>query len=190
MVGNDSLTSFGLDNWSGDYSLKTAFPRLYLLSSSKSALVADMGRWSNEIWIWSLQWRKPLFHFEQEQLSLLSSLLDSKPLFCHKMDKKIRTLNNDGLFSVKSCSKMMDQLLYSGAKPFQSSVWIKLTPPKVQLFLWLLVQDKVTTRDFLFQHKYLILQNHDVLSTIKAWNLQVTSSFVGICHYWATYPKE
>jgi hypothetical protein len=51
------------------------------------------------------------------------------------MDKKIWTLNNDGLFSVKSCSKMMDQLFYGGAKPFQSSVWIKLTPPKVQLFL-------------------------------------------------------
>jgi len=66
------------------------------------------------------------------------------------MDKKIWTLNNDGLFSVKSCSKMMDQLFYGGAKPFQSSVWIKLTPPKVQLFLWLLIQDKVTTRNFLF----------------------------------------
>jgi hypothetical protein len=74
------------------------------------------------------------------------------------MDKKIWTLNNDGLFSVKSFSKMMDQLLYDGAKPFQSYVWIKLTPPKVQLFLWLLVQDKLITRDFLFQHNYLILQ--------------------------------
>ena len=148
VVGNGSLTSFWLDNWIGDYPLKTAFPRLYLLSSSESTLVADMGRWSNGIWLWSLQWRRPLFHFEQEQLSLLSSLLESKPMFCHKMDKKIWTLNSDGLFSVKSCSKMMDQLLYGGAKPFQSSVWIKLTPPKVQLFLWLLVQDKVTTRDF------------------------------------------
>jgi hypothetical protein len=108
MVGNDSLTSFWLDNWIGDYPLKTAFPRLYLLSLSKSTLVADMGRWSNEIWLWSLQWRGPLFHFEQEQLLLLSSLLESKPMFCHKMDKKIWTPNSDGLFSVKSCSKMMD----------------------------------------------------------------------------------
>ena len=44
MVGNGRLTSFWLDNWIGDYPLKTAFPRLYLLSSSKSTLEADMGR--------------------------------------------------------------------------------------------------------------------------------------------------
>jgi hypothetical protein len=48
MVGNDSLTSFWLDNWIGDYPLKIAFPRLYLLFSSKSASVADMGRWTME----------------------------------------------------------------------------------------------------------------------------------------------
>jgi hypothetical protein len=107
MVGNGSLTSFWVDNWIGDYPIKTAFPRLYLLSFSKSALVADMGRWSNGIWLWFLQWLRPLFHFEQEQLSLLSSLLESKPIFCRKMDKKIWTLNNDSLFSVKSCSKML-----------------------------------------------------------------------------------
>jgi hypothetical protein len=51
MVGNDSLTSFWLNNWIGDYPLKTAFLRLYLLSSSKSTLVADMGKWSNGIWL-------------------------------------------------------------------------------------------------------------------------------------------
>jgi len=78
IVGNDSLTSFWPDNCISDYPLKTTFPRLYLLSSSKSTLVADMGRWSNGIWLQSMQWRKPLFRFEQEQLSLLSSLLDSK----------------------------------------------------------------------------------------------------------------
>ena len=188
MVGNGSLTSFWLDNWIGDYPLKTTFPKLYLLSSSKFALVADMGRWSNEIWLWSLQWRRPLFHFEQEQLSLLSSLLESKPMFCHKMDKKIWTLNSDSLFSVKSCSKIMDQLLYGGAKPFQSFVWIKLSPPKVQLFLWLLVQDKVTTRDFLFQHDYITL--HESRCAFCNKSLESSSHLFIHCHFtWNIWMK-
>lgn len=63
IVGNGKLTSFWLNNWIGDFPLKTAFPRLYFLSSSKSSLVADMGRWIN-IQTWSLQWHRSLFQFE------------------------------------------------------------------------------------------------------------------------------
>jgi len=95
--------------------------------------------------------------------------------------KKIWTLNNNGLFSVKSCSKMLDQLLYGGAKPFQSSVWIKLTPSKVQLFLWLVVQDKVTTRDFLFQHDYLTLQESRCAFCNKS--LESSSHLFIHCHF-------
>jgi hypothetical protein len=91
-----------------------------------------------------------LFPYHAQATGVPRNNIHNKPMLCRKMDKKIWTLDNDGLFSVKSCFKMMDQMLYDGAKPFQSSIWIKLTPPKVQLFLWLLVQDKVTTRYFLF----------------------------------------
>jgi hypothetical protein len=76
---------------------------------------------------------------------------------------------------------MMDQLLYDGAKPFQSFIWIKLTPPKAQLFLWLLVQDKLTTRDFLFQHDYLTLQESRWAFCNKS--LESSSHLFVHCHF-------
>jgi hypothetical protein len=83
---------------------------------------------------------------------------------------------------------MMDQLLYGGAKPFQSSVWITLTPSKVQLFLWLLVQDKVTTRDFLFQHDCLTLQKSRCAFCNSS--LETSSHLLIHCHFtWNIWMK-
>jgi len=83
---------------------------------------------------------------------------------------------------------MLDQLLYGGAKPFQSSVWIKLTPLKVQLFLWLVVQDNVTTRDFLFWHDYLTLQESRCAFCNKS--LESSSHLFIHCHFtWNIWMK-
>lgn len=63
-MGNGRLTSFLVDNWIRDILLKTAFLGLFLLSSSKSFVVANMSNWIDGIWTWSLQWRRSLFQFE------------------------------------------------------------------------------------------------------------------------------
>jgi len=59
-----------------------------------------------------------IFYRYKKKRITLSKSMESKPMLCHKMDKKIWTINNDGLFSVKSYSKIIGQLLYGGTKPF------------------------------------------------------------------------
>lgn len=103
---------------------------------------------------------------------------------------KIWMPNTDDLFTVKSCSNMMDWLLYDGAQPFQSLVWRKYAPPKVQLFLWLIVQDKVSIGDL---HDFLTLYDSRCVYVIKAWNLQFISLSITILlvlYEWNSFHDE
>jgi len=58
----------------------------------------------------------------------------------------------------------------------------------VQLFLWLVVQDKVNTRDFLFQHDYLTLQESRCAFCNKS--LESSSHLFIHCHFtWNKWMK-
>ena len=39
-----------------------------------------------------------------------------------------------------------------GLRTFKASIWQKGVPPKVQSFLWLVVQNRLCTKDFLLCH--------------------------------------
>jgi hypothetical protein len=69
-----------------------------------------------------------MFQFELEQLFPLLSLLETKIMHCFRLDRKIWTLNTNGLYTVQSSSYLLDQLLYGGVQPFQSSIWLKDAP--------------------------------------------------------------
>ena len=73
-VGDGGNISFWEDSWLNCGALKGMFPRLYSLSTAKAAKVAEIGNWSNGVWIWHLCWRRSLFDWEkllEEQLSQL-----------------------------------------------------------------------------------------------------------------------
>jgi hypothetical protein len=58
----------------------------------------------------------------------------------------------------------------------------------VQLFLWLLIQDKITTRDFLFQHDYLTFQESRCAFCNKS--LESSSHLFIHCHFiWNIWMK-
>lgn len=53
-VGNGHDTLFWLDQWVGDSSLSSRFPRLLLIASNPQAKISSCGHWEHSSWIWNL----------------------------------------------------------------------------------------------------------------------------------------
>jgi hypothetical protein len=91
------------------------------------------------------------------------SVIPSQIYFVHQMifffyeliGKIIWPCNSDGSFSVKSCCTLIDSTSCTNDRVFEANVWIKGAPLKVQVFLWLAVQDKVSTKAFLHHRNVL-----------------------------------
>jgi hypothetical protein len=149
VVGNGYLTRFWSDAWINSSPLKVIYPRLYILSTKPNATIADMGNWEQGEWKWELAWRRQLFLFETEQVVSLLSSLESFRLKATTTDKKVWSFSTDGGYTVKTCSLLIDRIVNPGLRTFKASIWQKGVPPKVQSFLWLAVQNRLCTKDFL-----------------------------------------
>jgi hypothetical protein len=135
-VGDGGSTSLWCDSWLGNFSLRDRFPRLYSISNMKEVKVADAGYWENNIWSWSLRWRRSLFVWEKELRSELMGVLQGAEL-SSAGDKWIWTEDSGGVFSVKTCYELLtrcDSLLtpFSEDQKFVfRGVWKSVAPLKV-----------------------------------------------------------
>jgi hypothetical protein len=50
---------------------------------------------------------------------------------------------------VKSGSNIIDLIEFSGSFTFTPLLWKGIAPPKIEMFLWLVLQERVCTRSFL-----------------------------------------
>ncbi|GKC43906.1 hypothetical protein Tco_1061628, partial [Tanacetum coccineum] len=106
-VGNGEDTSFWEDVWMGDSTLKSYFPRLYVLETCKNIYVADKIRL---ISIDSLFHRMPRGGIESAQYGELGNDVAHIQLV-HLKDRWVWTLSCNGEFSVKlvsSCFVIFD----------------------------------------------------------------------------------
>jgi hypothetical protein len=154
-IGDGSSILFWSDVWIGSNALRSIFPRLYQNSTFRNGLVNEMGQWVNDQWRWNLVWRRNLLSYEEQQYHHLLSMLAPTKIQQGRDDKLIWPCNSDGSFSVKSCCTLIDNTSSANDRVFEANVWIKGAPLKVQVFLWLTVQDKVSTRAFLHQRTVL-----------------------------------
>jgi len=60
-VGNGKDISFWEDSWLSCGAMKGVFPRLFSICSAKDAKVAELGYWSNGVWVWQFVWRRSFF---------------------------------------------------------------------------------------------------------------------------------
>ena len=112
-------------------------------------------------------------HFLSWSFSIISSYYS----YCRRYRKRINSLiiwpcNSDGSFSVKSCCTLIDNTSSATDRVFEANVWIKGAPPKVQVFLWLAVQDKVSTRAFLHQRTVCLPHKLHVFFAAQIWKPQ------------------
>ncbi|KAK8511783.1 hypothetical protein V6N12_000824 [Hibiscus sabdariffa] len=144
-VGDGKHILFWDDVWLGNSSLKDQFPRFYALSCNKSGKVADFGRKIGARWVWHIPLRRGLFDRElpywQEFMSRLNTFQSS--VSGHDW---VRWLgSSDGSFSVKSLKKLVIGPL-PPSNFWDDFVWIGFAPPKVELFVWLVMLERISVK--------------------------------------------
>lgn len=68
-LGRGTRIKFWEDVWCSQNKLKDLFPRLYSISEDKDKVIEQLGSGLDENWVWSFNWRRYLFVWEQEVMS-------------------------------------------------------------------------------------------------------------------------
>lgn len=133
----------------GTACLKDLFPPVFQLSNSKDSVVAEMGSWRGDNWVWQWRWRHPFFVWEEDifrefqdcllQVSPLKNMADS---CCWKPD------SNNGFF-VKSAYGVLLGLRCNVSFDPLFCFACNLLPSKVSIFAWRLLQNKLPTKESL-----------------------------------------
>jgi hypothetical protein len=142
-LGDDRTTSFWSDVWHGDEALADTYPALFTHCNLKDATVSDMvATGIQQTLVHRLSQRA-----STELLSLQHILSDTT--LQPEPDKRI-TLFSKGDFGLDSGA--IYQLLKARGQPNDARakfIWENSAPPRVQLFMWLLVQRRIQSRSVL-----------------------------------------
>ena len=125
--------------------MKVSFPRIYVLAVDKKGVVGDFGSWCGSEWTWKVPLRRRVFDWEQEQWLCFNYVIHSKVLCQRIRDELVWIFDPKGLFSVGSFRKEWDgeDVTEEGLNKF---CWQGLVPPKVELFGWQLIKEKVMVK--------------------------------------------
>ncbi|CAJ2645290.1 unnamed protein product [Trifolium pratense] len=166
IVGNGKNINFWKNKWFGNNSFSELFPTLFSKDACSEAMIADRLNNSTDEITWSWDWRVPLSLQEEQELFSLKELLRGFSLKPDCCDKWRWMSESDGLFTVKSCYKMLLQDDNCDAISAESLVairklWKNDLPSKVGVFGWRLLLEKLPTRVAL-AHRGIILSGGDL----------------------------
>ncbi|KAK2635548.1 hypothetical protein Ddye_030340 [Dipteronia dyeriana] len=108
-----------------DSCLEVVFPRIYALAVNKTGMVSEFGNWIGSVWDWQVATRRPILGWEESVWFIFLSELDKF---------RIRKPNPDSLiWTLTPFSKFL-----SGVVPL-----------KVDLFIWMLANQRVLVGELL-----------------------------------------
>ena len=113
-----------------------------LLLAKKTEIVSEFGAWVDECWQWSVNLRRSLSNWEIFQGNEFFNLINATTLSRERQDKIIWKPDSHGVYSVKSFSGVV-QNCESSSFSFLNSVWADIVPPKVELFCWQVLRERV-----------------------------------------------
>jgi hypothetical protein len=157
-IGSGRTTKFWTDNWVGGQALCERFPRLFTVSNMQDVVISDLGSWVDNQWIWDFQWRRNFFQWEQElNVQLILCIASFQP-----SDVDDVWLWRDNLeegLTVKSCYNQLsgdtslNNLTDTTGSFVFANVWKCAAPSKVCAFSWLLLLDRIQTKDDLWRRR-------------------------------------
>ncbi|XP_056685365.1 uncharacterized protein [Spinacia oleracea] len=98
-------------------------------------------------WKWTLSWMRPLRPRDEQELPMLHELLQVVNLSPGDSDTLIWTPLKKGCFSVKSFSLELTKSDVICPQKSFASLWKGLVPYRVEIFVWLALQQKLNTKD-------------------------------------------
>ena len=143
-TGDGSQISFWHDIWIGDECLKTLFPRLFSLESTRDCKVMDRCYLDNGSYVIKWDWRRPIRDgTERVQLDglnhLLMNFVPSSSQDCWEF-----SLNDSRCYTVSSMRKHIESFTLS--TDAEKIRWNKLTPIKLNILKWRISLDRIPTR--------------------------------------------
>jgi hypothetical protein len=104
-VRNGSKVLFWHDVWCGEVPLKTIFPNLFLIASSKNAWVEKSMQRQNDTILWNILFTRPVHDWEVEGVSRFFDMLYSLKVKSEREDKMCWILAGKKSVEVKSYCK-------------------------------------------------------------------------------------
>jgi hypothetical protein len=140
IVGNGRRVLFQEDTWLGHCSLSIVYWDLYTIVNEQQCTVADAWDGDELMFTFRRTVSPALFHRCLELVDLIRTFQLTE---CE--DKPLWLFHPSGEFSVKSFYGVVND---GGVTPVHTPVVWKLhIPPKIHIFLWLLANNKLLTRD-------------------------------------------
>lgn len=137
-VNSGTNIKFWSHKWLGEVTLQATFPRLFMLSTQKDAMIADLVNPRGQRY-WNLLFKRQLRVWEDELYQNLLQILGAVQIQSSDEDCLQWRWSKDLNFSVKSAySKWEEQSFVEGRELM--AVWKNNVPQKVELFVWMAMQ--------------------------------------------------
>jgi len=150
MVG---ILCFGVDPWLDDCPLARSFGRLYYLADNKLATVSEMFElgWGvgGEAW----KWRRRLLAWEEGLVLECVERVSSCVLQVDTVDRWVQKLHTSQCYTVKSAYSFLTATDTNLNEGYDSFLWLKAVPLKVNLFVWRLFMNRLPTKDNLYRRQ-------------------------------------
>jgi len=145
-VGDGKEISFWEDRWLGCGAMKRVFPRLFSICSAEKVRVADLGYWSDGVWVWQLAWRRPFFEWEKPMVDQLSQALLEARMVLGEEDRWVWKGGGDQLFSVNSAYSLVRRDCEADHSPIFRKLWSCKAVPSALFTAWRVMKNKIATR--------------------------------------------
>ncbi|GJV67326.1 reverse transcriptase domain, reverse transcriptase zinc-binding domain protein [Tanacetum coccineum] len=137
---------FWVDKWVDNRRLCDRFLRLYHLDRRKEVSVRERGEWVDNRWVWQWDWVRNIKGRVSKELEDLLAVLQHVVISNNCRDRWRWSLDEDGEFTVKEISRMIEEKIYCLDSRGRETLWNKLVPKKVNVFIWRALRGRIMVR--------------------------------------------
>ncbi|GMJ04569.1 hypothetical protein like AT3G24255 [Hibiscus trionum] len=145
VLGDGKAIQFWDDYWTEVPSLRQAFPRIFSIALRKRGCIADFGSLVAGKWEWSIELRRTLFDWEVNMWSDFVDTIDRAAKYHADRDCLRWSGSTHGFYKPKDYCVLVAKLGNVDNNPIWKLIWQNLAPPKVEIFLWRAVQNRILT---------------------------------------------
>ena len=145
-VGNDKKIHFWEDHWFGSSSLAIQFWDLYIINNEQNKTIDEVWDGTNL----KLTFRRTVTETMFQKWLELCGVAES--ITCtDEADMMIQNLNSKEVYSAQALYAVIS---FRGVRPvYPPAIWDTKVPSRIHVFLWLLANNKLLTRDNLSKRR-------------------------------------